>query len=186
MKVSSDDQIPWAKEMIIMASHRCDLWVFMDQAIENANDDTLVTRYFNGTLTEKEREQLSEYLKEEENYYEIEWTVNGKKVIACPACKDEDYCYMSDFYYLCEEIVINDPKREFTFEAKFENGYSSLYSGTKCDVHNGQFDFRGYKIDPAEIENPDDDIEQMHIVKGQLINGKYEFEVLSEFSEDYY
>ncbi len=185
MKVTSKDQIPWAKGVILAASQGCNLWVLISDAIEGGDDET-VARYFNGTLTKKEQEQLSKYFRSREEYYQIDWIENDKEIIANPICDDMPYEFLNDFYHICEEIVINDSKREFTFEAEFNQSYLGLSSRTKCEVYNGKFNYSAWKVDPTIASGDPDEVEQSHIVKGKLVNGKYEFEVYSEFITDDY
>ena len=112
---------------------------------------------------------------------DIKLSLEDGKITAFPTINDECFAYMGGYYGLCEEIVTANPKLEFVFTAQYEDTAAGLSSGTTCKVKDGKFYYETGEYHPW-IEDPEGN-EQYHIVEGELVNGKYEFEVVSEFDE---
>lgn len=183
MEVESEDQLRWAKEMLIVAS-----WGATPEGLEFADDldadKDEVFRYYTGTLSAAEQYKFSAYFKEMEVQQDINWSVEsveGKKITAFPTINSECFSYIGGYYDLCEEIVTANPKLEFVFTSEYEDTAIDLNSQTICQVQNGKFYYETYEYHPW-IKDPEHK-EQCHIVEGKLVNGKYEFEIVSEFDE---
>lgn len=177
MEVGSEDQLRWATEMLIVASWGAGLMIaeFLDV------DEDEIVRYFNGTLTAKEQKKFSDYFTEKRALQDIKWRIEGKKITAFPTIDDDCFTYMGGYYNMCEEIVTANPKLEFVFKAEYEDTAIDVDSKTVCEVQNGKFYYETEEFHPW-IGDPEYN-EQYHIVEGKLVNGKYEFEVVSEFDE---
>ena len=192
MKVKSKKQLPWAKEMLIVASRGAlsDGFEFADDLIADKDE---VLRYYNGTLTAEEQKKFSDYFAEIEAHQDIEWNVEGNEITAFPAFNNECFAYMGGYYDLCKEIVTANPKLEFIFTAQYEDNAVGLSSGTTCKVQNGKFYYEtgewlddSWLIHEGDSSESDEESsnEQYHIVEGELIKGKYKFEVVSEFDKE--
>lgn len=177
MEVESEDQLRWAKEMLIVASWAAGMEIafFLD-----VDKDDFV-RYLNGTLTAKEQKKFSAYFTEKDAQQDINWSVDGKKITAYPTINDECFAYIGGYYDMCAEIVTANPKLEFVFTAEYEDTAIDVYSKSVCEVQNGKFYYETEEFHPW-IEDPEYK-EQGHVVEGKLVNGKYEFEVVREFDK---
>lgn len=180
MEVNSEDQLRWATEMLIVAS-----WAAEPEGLEFAYnldaDKDEVFRYYNRTLTAKEQKKLSDYFAKTRASQDIKWRIEGTKITTVPTIDDDCFTYMGGYYDLCEEIVTANPKLEFVFKADYADSAIDVNSNTVCEVQNGKFYYETEEFHPW-IEDPEHK-EQGHIVEGKLVNGKYEFEVVSEFDE---
>ncbi len=180
MEVESEDQLRWATEMLIYAS-----WGAEVEGLEFAYnldaDKDEVLRYYNGTLKAKEQKKFSDYFSKMRAEQDIKWRVDGKKITAFPTINLDCFTYMGGYYDMCEEIVTANPKLEFVFKAEYADSAIDVDSKTVCEVQNGKFYYETEEFHPW-IEDPEHK-EQYHIVEGELVNGKYEFEVVSEFDE---
>lgn len=177
MEVESKDHLRWAKEMLIVASWAAGMEITY---LLDVNKDDVV-RYLSGTLSAAEQKKFSAYFTKKEAQQNINWSVEGKKTTAFPALDSDCFSYMGGYYGLCEKIVTANPKLEFVFTAQYEDTAAGLSSGTTCKVKNGKFYYETGEYHPW-IEDPEHK-EQYHIVEGELVNGKYKFEVVSEFDE---
>ena len=177
MEVESKDQLRLAKEMLIVASWAADMEIAFFLDVDS--DD--VVRYLNGTMSAAEQKKFSAYFTKKETQQNISWRVDGEKITAFPTINDDCFTYMGGYYYMCAEIVTANPKLEFVFTSEYEDTAIDVYSKTVCEVQNGKFYYETHEYHPW-IEDPEHK-EQYHIVEGKLVNGKYEFEVVSEFGE---
>ena len=180
MEVESEDQLRWATEMLIYAS-----WGAEVEGLEFAYnldaDKDEVLRYYNGTLIAEEQKKFSDYFAKARAERDIKLSLEDGKITAFPTINDECFAYMGGYYGLCEEIVTANPKLEFVFKAEYADSAIDVDSKTVCEVQNGKFYYETEEFHPW-IEDPEHK-EQGHIVEGKLVNGKYEFEVVSEFDE---
>lgn len=177
MEVKSKNQLRWAKEMLIATSvgAGCDSLEYIYGL--DVDEDEII-RYHNETLTEEEQEKFAAGFAKAEAQQNIEWDTQGKKITAFPEINDECFAYMGGYYGLFKEIVRANPKREFIFNSYYTDDWAGVSSDTYCKVEYGKFSY-----ETSEVHPWNEDPVQIHAVKGKLVNGKYEFEVVSEFDD---